>query len=118
MNSTTAPASVSPLACDLTAIDAGRRAAHRDLAEHLVSHGAQETHELPDGYAFRFTADQYASVTTFVANERLCCPFFTFVLEVQADHGPLWLRITGREGVKAVFAEALAVKPDAPVAQG
>jgi len=116
MSSTTAPASVSPLACDLTAIDATQRSAHRELAEHLVSHGAQEICELPDGYAFRFTADEYASVTTFVANERLCCPFFTFVVEVQADHGPLWLRITGREGVKAVFAEALAVQPDAPTA--
>lgn len=118
MSSTTAPASESPLACDLTAIDAAQRPAHRELAEHLVSHGAQEMRELPDGYAFRFSADQYASVTTFVANERHCCPFFTFVLEVQPDHGPLWLRITGREGAKAIFAEVIAVQSDAPAVQG
>lgn len=118
MCSTTVLASVSPIACDLTAIDATQRSAHRELAEHLVSHGAQEICELPDGYAFRFTADEYASVTAFVAHERLCCPFFTFVVEVQPDHGPLWLRITGRAGAKAVFAEALAMKPDVSAAPG
>ena len=56
--------------------------------------------ELPDGFAFRYAAEQFAQVTQFIANERLCCPFFTFVLEVTPTNGPIWLRITGREGVK------------------
>jgi len=62
--------------------------------------GAQEIQELPNGLAFRYTAEQYAQVTQFIANERLCCPFFTFVLEVTPANGPIWLWITGRDGVK------------------
>jgi hypothetical protein len=90
-----------PIACDPTAIDAEHRAAHLEAAEYLLRHGAREVQELPDGYAFRYAAEQYAQVTEFIANERLCCPFFTFMLEVTPAQGPLWLRITGSEEVKA-----------------
>jgi hypothetical protein len=89
-----------PIACDLTALDAGVRSAHIELARQLLNESAQEVRELPDGRAFRYAAEQYAQVTQFIANERLCCPFFTFVLEVTPGNGPIWLRITGRVGVK------------------
>ena len=89
-----------PIACDLTAIPADERATHSARAEQLLRTSAAEMQELPDGYAFRYAAAQYELVTQFIANERLCCPFFTFTLEVTPAHGPLWLRITGREEVK------------------
>ena len=89
-----------PIACDLTAIDAEVRSMHVEAAKQLLHEGAQEVQELPDGFAFRYPAEQYGQVTQFIANERLCCPFFTFVLEVTPANGPIWLRITGREGVK------------------
>jgi hypothetical protein len=95
-----------PLACDLTAIDAEQRAAHRELAAYLVSGAAQERRELADGYAFRFPAERYADLAAFIANERLCCPFFRFVLEVTPAQGPIWLRITGPDGVKLFFEHA------------
>jgi hypothetical protein len=91
------------LACDLSAIAPEQRAAHQALASELFRQAAEETAELADGYAFRFAAERYADVTAFIANERLCCPFFLFTLEVAAERGPLWLRITGREGAKAIF---------------
>jgi hypothetical protein len=47
----------------------------------------------------------------FIANERLCCPFFGFAVEVGPEGGALWLRLTGREGIKpfiqAELGEAL-----------
>lgn len=89
-----------PLACDLGALDEPTRAEHLALAGRLMHGGAAEVRELPDGYAFRFVASQYGEVAQFVANERLCCPFFAFALELAPAHGPLWLRITGAEGVK------------------
>ena len=70
-----------PIACDLTAIDAQVRSTHLESAKQLLHEGVQETQELPDGYAFRYTAEQYAQVTQFIANERLCCPF---------SPSPLW----------------------------
>ena len=97
----------TPIACDLTALDAEVRTSHLSVAEHLLRDGAAEVRELPNGYAFRYAAAQYADVAQFIANERLCCPFFTFVLEVTPAHGPLWLRITGDERVKEFLAREL-----------
>ena len=37
---------------------------------------------------------------SFVAEERQCCPFFTFEMEQARDQGPVWLRVTGSDGVK------------------
>jgi hypothetical protein len=95
------------LACDLTAIPEDQRANHQRNASYLFSHVAQEVQELPQGYAIRFAADAYTLVTAFVANERLCCPFFTFRVEVLPQQGPIWLRITGPEGVKPLLRAAL-----------
>jgi hypothetical protein len=97
----------APIACDLSAIGPAERAAHIARSERLLSHLAQEVAELPDGYAVRFAADDYQEVAAFIANERLCCPFFTFTLEVGAGRGPLWLRLTGGEEVKTYLRTML-----------
>ena len=57
--------------------------------------------------AFRFPAEEYEAVAHFVARERLCCPFLRFVLEVAPERGPLWLRLTGAEGVTAFMRAEL-----------
>jgi hypothetical protein len=89
-----------PIACDLAALEPDVRATHMEAAVQLLRGDATEITELPEGYAFRYSADQYGRVVDFIANERRCCPFFTFTLEVTPAQGPLWLRITGGEGVK------------------
>lgn len=96
-----------PLACDLTAITANERTAHYERADRLMSQAIQERQELVDGYAFRYHADDYADLVAFIGNERLCCPFFHFTLEVSPAQGPIWLRITGDEGAKAFFRSVL-----------
>jgi hypothetical protein len=62
-----------------------------------------ETKELADGYVFRFRSEgiSFAEVADWVATERLCCPFFDLAVEAERENGPVSLRITGREGVKA-----------------
>ncbi len=89
-----------PIVCDMNAIPAGQRAAHEALARRLLTEAVQETRELPDGYALRFAPAEFASLAEFIASERLCCPFFTFAVELSPGQGPLWLRLTGPEGVK------------------
>ena len=90
-----------PLACDLSAIEAAQRERHQSNTEQLLA-TVQSTHELPDGYALRFPAESSIIIKAaeFIKLERLCCPFFNFVLEVEPDNGPLWLKLTGPEGVK------------------
>jgi hypothetical protein len=97
-----------PLACDLTAIPAAERMAHTVRAEWLMSQAVQERQELVDGYALRYGANDYADLVAFIANERLCCPFFRFTLELSPVQGPIWLRITGGEDVKEFFQSVFA----------
>lgn len=90
-----------PIACDLTAIPLAVRELH--ITEGLtVLQAAQEIQELPDGYAFRFANEpgMFMAVANFVENERLCCAFYAFAIELEPGGGPIWLRMTGGEGVK------------------
>ncbi len=98
-----------PLACDLSAIDAECRSQHLASAEYLLSNVAQERQESPEGFSFRFVAEDYLLIVEFIANERLCCPFFCFVLEVSPARGPIWLHITGGEAVKAFLQAELSL---------
>ena len=100
----------SPIACDLGGLDALQRERRQALREQ-ISPATQEVKELPDGYAFRFPAEPSLCLAAaeFVTLERLCCPFFNFVLEVEKEGGPLWLRLTGREGVKEFLRAELGL---------
>jgi hypothetical protein len=95
------------LVCDLSVLEPGLRAAHIALGTYLLQQAAEERQELVDGYAFRFSAERYDQIVAFVANERRCCPFLRFDLAVEPDGGSLTLRMTGREGVKAVLQAEL-----------
>jgi hypothetical protein len=91
----------SPFACNLLALDAEGRRRHKAVTEQMRA-ATKETQALPDGYAFRFSAERSTIllVSEFIAGERLCCPFLTFELVAEQGDGPLWLRLRGREGVK------------------
>ena len=106
MNDETHAAEESPLACDMNAIEPGERARHVANAGELFR-AVEEIKELPGGYAFRLPNDSGALVKAaeFVSLERLCCPFLGFALEVEPEGGPVWLRLNGREGVKAFIRE-------------
>ena len=105
------------IACDLTAIPSEQRAAHQTRAEHLLFDAVCEVRELPNGYALRLAAEDYLALADFIANERLCCPFFTFGLEVTPERGPIWLSLTGREGVKE-FLHATLLPVQSPASTG
>lgn len=74
----------------------------------MVAEAVQEVQELPDGYAFRYAADEstWMNVARFVELERRCCAFLFFTLELE-ERGSVWLRLTGREGVKEFIATQL-----------
>jgi hypothetical protein len=99
----------SPLACDMSAIEPGRREQHIATGREVFG-AATEILGLPDGYAFRLPCetDMLVKTTEFVDLERLCCPFLGFLIEVEPEGGPAWLRLTGREGVKAFIREEVS----------
>ena len=91
----------SPFACDMTAIAPEQRGAHIAIIKRLFG-AVQSTRELSDGYAFKLPneSDILLAASEFVVNERLCCPFFDFVLEIEREGGPIWLSLKGRDGIK------------------
>jgi len=100
------------LACDLSALDPPRRARRAVLAREL--HGLRVgIDELPDGYAFRYAADNSTliKIAEFVSMERLCCPFFEFTIEVSSGAKPMRLRLAGGEDVKQFLASELGIAP-------
>jgi arsenate reductase (thioredoxin) len=99
----------SPLACDMTAIAPDERPKHLATSRELFSR-IEEFRELPNGYEFRLAQgpNLISKLAEFVSLEKLCCPFLNFVIEIEAERGPVWLRLTGRDGVKAFIREEIA----------
>ena len=97
----------SPIACDMTAIPQDQRQVHIDGSKELFSR-IHEFRELENGYEFRFAPDVIVELAQFMALEKLCCPFLNFVVEVAEEGGPVWLRLTGRDGVKAFIREEIS----------
>jgi hypothetical protein len=100
----------TPFFCKLGALDHTQRERHRALGEQLRA-GIKEVKELPNGYAFQLAGESATilSVAEWITFERLCCPFFTFALEIEGEGKPLWLKMTGREGAKAFMQAELGM---------
>src|SRR5690348_9581554 len=93
----------SPVACDIMALDPAARKRHFDVLGPQLRARRQAVHELRDGYEFRLRGDRETvdMVLEWAAGERRCCPFFDIAIRMEREGGPLWLELTGREGVKA-----------------
>jgi len=92
----------SPFACDTSALTPEQRKRHFDELGPALRALRQGVRELPDGYEFQFPADEktYGMLTEWAHQESLCCPFFDINVRLDREGGPLWLRLTGREGTK------------------
>ena len=93
-----------PVACNWAALTVEQQVRQRSLHRQL-SADVEEVRELADGYAFRHSPDRAVllAIAEFVANERLCCPFFEFGITVERGGGPVWFRITGEGEAKRVL---------------
>lgn len=90
-----------PLACLLTGEDLATRS---EIVQPLIA-SYQQLQELEDGYAFQFPGEPewIQRVVSFIAEERQCCPFFTFELHYEPNMGPIWLRLRGSAEIKALL---------------
>lgn len=100
----------SPMICDLTAMDSEQRERYQALVQRLHA-SVQDIQEVAEGYALRFPPESSTClmIAEFITLERLCCPFLSFRLDVEREGGPVWLRLTGREGVKAFLQAELGL---------
>ena len=101
------PEHVSPFACNALALSPEARKRHFEEVGPALLKLKKSTHELSDGYEFEFPADKATCqlLTDWVIDERLCCPFLDIELRFSRESGPLWLRLTGRPGIKEFIQE-------------
>jgi hypothetical protein len=92
----------SAFACDTSALTPEQRKRHFDELGPALRALRKGVRELSDGYEFQFPSDQktYEMLTEWAHQESLCCPFFDINVRLEREGGPLWLRLTGREGTK------------------
>lgn len=95
------------VACNLPEEEQERR--REDIACDLYS-AVNETRELEDGFAFRFSSDEdrIRSLSEFMISERECCPFYRYELVLEADGGDAWLHLRGDADVKCYLEDELA----------
>jgi hypothetical protein len=94
------------IACRLPDEEADRQ---WDEVASEVFEAVEEVRELEDGYAFRFPPDDawVRALAEYALYERGCCPFARFEIALEADGGPVWLRLRGGEDVKRFVREQL-----------
>lgn len=99
--------------CDLNALDAEQKRRYPEVLEQLQT-SVQEVQELADGYAYQLVAnvDTLSLIEEFIALERLCCPFLEFTLVSEYECGPVWLKLTGPEGVKELLRAEMEFDKD------
>jgi hypothetical protein len=99
----------SPIACDMSMLSTAQRQTHLATSQELFSN-VLAIKELPYGYEFQLAdpPDAIRKLAEFVSLEKLCCPFLNFAIEVAEEGGPVTLRLTGREGVKAFIREEIS----------
>lgn len=95
------------IACNLGAIPADERDRWVETGKFVYA-AVEEIQDLPTGYGFRLPADSamLLKVAEYIANERLCCSFLRFTVEIEPQGGPCWLSLTGAEGVKEYIRSA------------
>jgi len=105
------PMKDQPIVCNLFGLNASERARQKELHKQLFS-DLSNVRELSDGYAIGLPSNKETilAAAEFISLERLCCSFFQFELAVGQTDEPLWLRITGKHGVKEFLKTELMRK--------
>ena len=95
-----------PIACtrDSGAFEGQQAERYATLRKEMRGAG-QGIRELPDGYAFSFSGDTsvFLKIAEWITMESLCCPFFKFSLDFDPEGNQIWLKLTGRSGVKQLL---------------
>ena len=91
----------TPLVCNMDVFTPAQRESHILKTTQLFQ-AVQGVQEIENGYAFRFPneTELIARIAEFISNERLCCPFLTFTLNVFSSDEPISLSLTGPTGTQ------------------
>lgn len=96
-------------ACNMNALSAEeRKQLSAEIAPKLKS-SKHVSRELKDGFEIQFLSgrEMLPVVTQWLSMEGRCCPFFNLSMSIKGNGGPLTVRITGENGIKAFIAGEL-----------
>ena len=93
--------SQSPLACNMGVFTAAQRKSHIQTTTELIQ-AVQRVQEVENGYKFTFPNETgfISKIAEFISNERLCCPFLKFTLNIVSNSEPVSLALTGPIGTQ------------------
>lgn len=101
-----------PLVCNMGVFTPEQREAHIRTTTELIQ-GVQRIREVENGYEFQFPNETgfISRIAEFISNERLCCPFLEFNLNIRSNDVPVFLSLTGpigtQEFLRAEFGGAI-----------
>lgn len=101
------------ITCNMAVFTPSQREGHIELARHLFGR-VEGVVSVQNGFTFTFSneTDMLIRMGEFIANERMCCPFLKFHLEVNGEAQPFALTLSGPEGtqefIKEEFQEAFS----------
>ncbi len=100
----------SPFACNVDALTPKEQDRHFKELGPMLRSIRKDVHDLKNGYEFQSASDgkTYQRVSEWAEQGSRCCPFFRIELRLKSGGGPLWLKLTGREGAKEFIRTDMA----------
>jgi len=91
----------TPLVCDMGVFTPVQRESHLQTTMELIQ-AVQSVQEVENGYEFMFPNESgsISKISEFISNERLCCPFLKFTLNIISTSEPISLSFTGPAGTQ------------------
>jgi hypothetical protein len=93
--------SETPLVCNMGVFAPTKREDHIRTTTGLIQ-AVQSFQGVENGYELRFPNETefISKISEFISNERLCCPFLAFTLNVISNSEPISLSLTGPIGTQ------------------
>ena len=90
-----------PLVCNMDVFTPSQREAHIQTTTELIQ-AVQNVRQVENGYEFTFPNETnfIVRIAEFISNERLCCPFLNFALNLLSNNEPVSLSLTGPVGTQ------------------
>ena len=91
----------TPLVCNMDVFTPVQRESHIQTTTELIQ-SLQSVQEVENGYEFTFPNESklISKIADFISNERLCCPFLRFNLNIVSKTEPISLSLTGPIGTQ------------------
>jgi hypothetical protein len=102
----------TPLVCNMGVFTPNQRESHIRTTTELIQ-AVQSVQGVENGYELKFPNETefISKIAEFISNERLCCPFLRFTLNIISNDEPVSLLLTGpmgtQEFLRAEFGGAI-----------